>query len=60
MYNNFYAKHIIKTKQKNRNMRKSASKIFTESTKMKTSSHSKNRFIKNIDTNPKISEFKLD
>ena len=34
MYNNFYAKHIIKTKQKNKNMRKSASKIFTESTKM--------------------------
>ena len=60
MYNNFYAKHIIKTKQKNKNMRKSASKIFTESTKMKTSSNSKNRFIKNIDTNPKISEFKLD
>lgn len=60
MYNNFYKHYILKTKQKNKNCRKSSSKLFTESTKMKTSSQSKNKFIRNIHINPKISEFKLD
>ena len=60
IYNNFYAKYIIKKKPRNKNLRKSNSKIFTESTKMKTTSHSKKASIKNIDMLRKISEFKLD
>ena len=60
LYNKFYAKYITKKKPKNKNLRKSNSKIFTESTKMKTTSHSKKVSIKNIDMYHKISEFKLD
>ena len=60
LYNKFYAKYITKKKPKNKNLRKSNSKIFTESTKMKTNSHSKKVSIKNIDMYHKISEFKLD
>ena len=60
VYNNFYAKYITKKKQKNRTLKKSYSKLFTESTKMKTNSHSKKKSNINIDINCQISEFKLD
>ena len=46
-------------KSKNKYIKKSNSKFFSESTKMKTSSNSKNYSYKNINNNPKIREFKL-
>lgn len=59
-YNNYYTKYQSKIKQKSKNVRKSSSKIFIESTRMKTSSHTKKLSYKNIDTNNRIREFKLD
>ena len=59
-YNNYYTKYQSKIKQKPKNVRKSSSKIFMESTRMKTSSHIKKLSYKNIDTNQRIREFKLD
>ena len=58
-YTNYYSKYQSKIKQKTKHLRKSSSKIFLESTRMKTSSHIKKLSYKNVNTNPRISEFKL-
>ena len=60
LYNNFYSKCLIKTKQRNKKLKRSNSKNFTESTKMKTTSHSKKKSTINIGKIHRISEFKLD
>ena len=60
-YNNYFAKYKsnIKIRNKSKYIRKSNSKFFTESTKMKTSSHSKKISYISINTNPRISEFRI-
>ena len=60
-YNNYFAKYKsnIKIRNKSKYIRKSNSKFFTQSTKMKTSSHSKKISYISINTNPRISEFRI-
>ena len=60
-YNNYFAKYKsnIKIRNKSKYIRKSNSKFFNESTKMKTSSHSKKISYISINTNPRISEFRI-
>ena len=60
-YNNYFEKYKsnIKIRNKSKYIRKSNSKFFTESTKMKTSSHSKKISYISINTNPRISEFRI-
>ncbi len=59
LYNNYFAKYNSIIKSKNLYIKKLNSKFHTESTKMKTSSLSKNYSYNYINNNPKISEFKL-